>query len=217
MTELHTSASHVNDYILVTISLPTDYTQQLLQDNSLGYIVRDYISHSTSTKSHYTLRLSHYQGASLINFNFNDFILQYAVANGYIWDFHLLINTQQVLHLEFLHPNDRAVRRAAHCIWSKTTEYDGHYLLTDIHAQLLRTLREQRITMPVFPVKDYNRTRGSGEESLNYMREPATVQALLDLRQGQRDYWRNHANAYMRHYNNRNLLTNSVQSDYIRD
>ena len=82
-----------------------------------------------SIKSHYTLRLSHYQGAPLINYNFNDFTLHC----GYIWDLHLLINTQQLLHLYTLHPNDSTVRRAVHCILSKTTKYYGHHLLTNTH------------------------------------------------------------------------------------
>ena len=132
LTELHTFTNHVNGYLLV-ISLPTDYTQQLLQDNNLDYFARDYISHSTSIKSHYTLHLPHYQEASLINYNFNNFSLHYTLANGYI------------CHLYTLHPNDSTARRVVHCIVSKTTEYYGHYLLANthgseaLHAQLLRT------------------------------------------------------------------------------
>ena len=79
LTELHTSTSHINHYILVTISLLTDYVhiQQLLTDNDLDYFARDYISHSTSSQSHYTHRLNHSQGACLINYNFNNFSQEY--------------------------------------------------------------------------------------------------------------------------------------------
>ena len=97
--------------------------------------MRDYIRHSTSIKA-----------TTPFNYNFNNFTLHYTLANGYIWDFHLLVNTQKLLHLYTLHPNDGAVRRAVHCILSKITEYHAHYLLTNTHgfkalqAQLLRTL-----------------------------------------------------------------------------
>ena len=83
--------------------------------------------------SNYTLRLNYYQGAQLINYNFNDFTLHYSLSTGYIWDYRLLINTQQLLHLYTLHRNDGTVERATRCILGKTTEYYGHYLLTNTH------------------------------------------------------------------------------------
>ena len=109
----------------------------------------------------------------------NDFTLHYTLSNGYIWDFHLLLNTSN-----YSTSTAYTTTTARCCILIKTTEYYGHYLLTTthgsdaIHTQLLRTLRQR-------PIKDYNRTRGSGQEFLNYMSEPATVQSLQDLRQSQ--------------------------------
>ena len=83
--------------------------------------------------SNYNLRLNYYQGAHLIHLSFNEFTLHFTLSNGYIWDYSLLINTQQLLHLHTLHNNDDTVERAARCILSKTTEYYGHYLLTTTH------------------------------------------------------------------------------------
>ena len=132
LLQLDRTTHHINDYILVTISLPTDYVQQLLKDNALDYFVRDYISHLTSIQSHYTLRLNYYQGASLVNFNFSDFTLHYTLSNGYIWDYHLLLNTQQLRHLCSLHRDDSTAQHATHCILTKTECY-GHYFLTNTH------------------------------------------------------------------------------------
>ena len=140
----------------------------------------------------------------------NYYTLRYTLSNGYMWDFHLLLDTQQLLHLYSLHPNDSTVQRAAHCIQNTmvTTCWPTHGSEA-LHTQLLRNVREQRITMPVFPVKDSNRTRGSGEEYLNHMREPATVQSLLGLFRSQKEFW-----TCTRRYNIRYFLTNSVTEGY---
>ena len=66
--------------------------------------------------SNYTLRLNFYQGAQLVNYNFNDFTLHYTLSNGYIWDYHVLINTQKLLHLYTLHRNDSTVERVTRCL-----------------------------------------------------------------------------------------------------
>ncbi|CAJ1384397.1 unnamed protein product [Effrenium voratum] len=51
-----------------------------------------------------TLRL----GAQLTNYNFNDLTLRHTLSNGYMWDYHLLIKTRQLLHVYSVHHNDGA-------------------------------------------------------------------------------------------------------------
>ena len=144
MTELHTSTNHVNDYIL-----HTDYVQQLFQDNNLDYFVRDYISHSTSIQSHYTLHKSHYQGASLVNYYFNGFTLHYTLANGYMWDATYYTTLSNYSTFPAYTPTTAQSNVLSTAFLAKLQNtYWGHYLLTNTHgsealrAQLLRTLRE---------------------------------------------------------------------------
>ena len=104
-----------------------------------------------------------------INYNFNDFALHYTLANGYIWDFHS--STLSNYFTFTPHPNVSTVRRAVHCILSKTTVYYGHYLLTNTHGSEAFHYAHcgNNSSRLVFALKDYNRTHGSGEECLNYM------------------------------------------------
>lgn len=125
----HTASdAHVGKHYSVSECHAT--TQRI---KSLDYFTRDYTNQSTSIMSNYNLLLNYYQGAHLINFNFNKFTLRCSLSDDYIWGYRLLTNAQQLLHLHTARNNDDAVERATGCNLNKTTQHYGHFLLTTRH------------------------------------------------------------------------------------
>ena len=165
LTELHTSTNHVNDDILGTMSLPTDYTQQLLQDNNLDYFVRDYKSHSTS------ISLVPLPGSLLDQLQLQR--LHPTLHHGH--------NTQQLLHLYQRQHSATCcplhVEQDNRILWS---------LLVDQYTRLRGTPRATPGTThhdASFPGS--SRMRGLGEECLNYMLPtPGSKRVLAQPRSG---------------------------------
>ena len=126
--------------------------------------------------------MKYYQGASLVNFNFNNFTRHYTLYNGYVWGYHLVLSIQQLLHLYSLHHDNSTAQRATHCNMHGSTSQTHFTLSSYTHSGncTSRRLSTQSRT---------STEQGAQVRKLNYISESTTVQSPQDLRQSQRDYW----------------------------